>query len=94
MVFTPDSVFLITWYASAMVVVILPLIVFGTARLQHSHGEYQSYYTEEQDMAKREYYYRYQKCEWWQFGCSDWYNPCYGQSYSQGGDYGYFRSTT
>jgi hypothetical protein len=65
---------------SAAVVVILPLIVFGSSRLQNDHGEYNSYYQQNQDGAQQEYYYRYQKCAWYQFGCSDWYNPCYQQN--------------
>jgi hypothetical protein len=79
-VFTPHSLFLTLWYGSAAACVIVPLIVFGASRLQNDHGEYNSYYQQNQEGAQQEYYYRYKKCEWYQFGCSDWYNPCYQQN--------------
>jgi hypothetical protein len=80
MVFSPHSLFLTLWYGSAFVVVLIPLIIFGSSRLANNHGEYNSYYQQNPEGAQQEYYYRYKKCEWYQFGCSDWYNPCYQQN--------------
>jgi hypothetical protein len=85
--FTPDGFFLTIWYLSASVVVILPLIVFGSTRLAHDRGIYNhaDVYTPYKSGYGGYYYANGQgngqdaqaawsptPCKWYQWGCSDY----------------------
>jgi hypothetical protein len=84
--FTPDGLFITIWYLSASVVVVLPLIVFGSTRLAHDRGIYNhaDVYTPYKSGYGGYYYANgYQgnsygqnawhptPCKWYQWGCSD-----------------------
>lgn len=74
--FQPNAKFLKVLYGSAMVVFVVPLLIFGVARVTHGNENQQNDDQDEDNNYNNQGQYDNQQnggCRWWQWGCNDNY---------------------